>query len=98
MTARSKRSGAAGRGSALVKIRVSRGCLTGSRWVKIEALVISGQDDQLIRWTAGRETANRIPGARFVNYPSIGHAIPAELFDDVVDEITRHAGLAGSSA
>lgn len=57
-------------------------------------LVIAGEDDPLIRWTAGRDTAKRIPGARFIKYPGMGHAIPAELFDDVVTEVARHAGVA----
>ncbi|SDF47383.1 alpha/beta fold hydrolase [Pseudonocardia oroxyli] len=50
-------------------------------------LVLSGRDDPLIRWQAGRDTARAIPGARFVCHPGMGHAIPAELYDDVVGEI-----------
>ncbi|GAA4541499.1 alpha/beta hydrolase [Pseudonocardia xishanensis] len=56
-------------------------------------LVISGRDDPLIRLQAGRDTARRIPGARFVVYPGMGHAIPAELFDEVVGEISRLAAV-----
>jgi pimeloyl-ACP methyl ester carboxylesterase len=52
-------------------------------------LVISGRDDPLIRWHGGRDTAARIPGARFVVYPGMGHAIPRELFPQVVEEIRR---------
>jgi pimeloyl-ACP methyl ester carboxylesterase len=50
-------------------------------------LVISGEADPLIRWQGGRDTAARIPGARFVLYPGMGHAIPKELFGHVVEEI-----------
>jgi pimeloyl-ACP methyl ester carboxylesterase len=52
-------------------------------------LVISGEADPLIRWQGGRDTAARIPGARFVLYPGMGHAIPYELFGPVVEEIQR---------
>ncbi|GAB3674259.1 alpha/beta fold hydrolase [Angustibacter aerolatus] len=52
-------------------------------------VVIAGRDDPLIRWQGGRDTAARIPGARFVLHPGMGHAVPPELFDDVVDEVRR---------
>jgi pimeloyl-ACP methyl ester carboxylesterase len=59
--------------------------------ITVPTLVISGRDDPLIRWRAGRAVARRIPGARFVCYPGMGHAIPPELFDDVVAEVRRLA-------
>jgi pimeloyl-ACP methyl ester carboxylesterase len=52
-------------------------------------LVISGEDDPLIRRRGGRDTAARIPGARLVLYPGMGHAIPRELFGQVVEEVQR---------
>ncbi len=52
--------------------------------VTAPTLVISGRADPLIRWQAGRDTAARIPGARFVCFPGMGHSIPAELYPDVV--------------
>lgn len=55
--------------------------------VTAPTLVISGEDDPLIRWQGGRDTAARIPGARFVLYPGMGHAIPQELFGQVVEEV-----------
>jgi pimeloyl-ACP methyl ester carboxylesterase len=54
-------------------------------------LVISGEADPLIRWQGGRDTAARIPGARFVAYPGMGHALPRELFGEVVDQVRRLA-------
>jgi pimeloyl-ACP methyl ester carboxylesterase len=59
----------------------------GLETVTAPTLVISGRDDPLIRWQAGRDTAARIPGARFVCYPGMGHNIPAELYASVVQEI-----------
>jgi pimeloyl-ACP methyl ester carboxylesterase len=52
-------------------------------------LVISGEADPLIRWQGGRDTAARIPRARFVLYPGMGHAIPQELFGHVIEEVQR---------
>jgi pimeloyl-ACP methyl ester carboxylesterase len=60
-------------------------------------LVISGEDDPLIRWQGGRDTAARIPGARFVLYPGMGHAIPQELFGQVVEEVQRTTSVTGRS-
>lgn len=57
--------------------------------IAVPTTVISGANDPLIRWQAGRDTAARIPGARFVKYPGMGHNIPAELFDRVVEEVVR---------
>jgi pimeloyl-ACP methyl ester carboxylesterase len=54
-------------------------------------LVVSGKADPLIRWQGGRDTAARIPGGRFVLYPGMGHAIPRELFGQVVEEVQRVA-------
>lgn len=59
--------------------------------IDVPTLVISGMDDPLIRWKAGRDTAARIPGARFVAYAGMGHNIPAELFDSVVSEVSSLA-------
>jgi pimeloyl-ACP methyl ester carboxylesterase len=58
-------------------------------------LVVSGEADPLIRWQGGRDTAARIARARFVLYPGMGHAIPRELFGQVVEEVQR---VASSSA
>jgi pimeloyl-ACP methyl ester carboxylesterase len=57
-------------------------------------LVISGRDDALVRWTAGRDTADRISRATFVCYDGMGHDLPEELLDEVVDQvrmITAHS-------
>jgi pimeloyl-ACP methyl ester carboxylesterase len=56
-------------------------------------LVISGADDPLIKPVAGRDTAAKIPGARFVSYPGMGHNLPEELWPEVVDLVASLAGL-----
>jgi len=56
-------------------------------------LVISGEDDPLIKVQGGRDTAARIPGARFVSYPGMGHNLPEELWPQIIDEICAVAGV-----
>jgi pimeloyl-ACP methyl ester carboxylesterase len=56
-------------------------------------LVISGADDPLIKPKGGRDTAARIPGARFVSYPGMGHNLPEELWPQVIDEICAVTGV-----
>lgn len=56
-------------------------------------LVISGEDDPLIKPKGGRDTAARIPGAKFVSYPGMGHHLPEELWPQIVDEICAVTGV-----
>jgi pimeloyl-ACP methyl ester carboxylesterase len=55
----------------------------GLETITAPTLVVSGLDDPLIRWQGGRDKARRIPGARFVRYPGMGHNIPVELVAEV---------------
>jgi pimeloyl-ACP methyl ester carboxylesterase len=57
------------------------------------ALVISGLDDPLIKPKGGRDTAARIPGAKFVGYPGMGHNLPEELWPQIIDEICAVTGV-----
>ena len=57
--------------------------------INVPTLVINGEDDPLVRWKAGRDTAARIAGARFVKYAGMGHGIPVELAPEVVGEVSR---------
>jgi pimeloyl-ACP methyl ester carboxylesterase len=50
-------------------------------------LVISGEDDPVVKVAAGRDTARQIPGATFVSYPGMGHNLPAELWPDMIAHI-----------
>lgn len=86
---------------AFCEALVARGFAAG-RAQKIRAiseiaapvLVISGADDPLIRPAGGRDTAARIPGARFVSYPGMGHNLPEELWPQIIDEICAVTGVA----
>jgi pimeloyl-ACP methyl ester carboxylesterase len=66
----------------------------GAKWhggrlgeLRIPALVLHGDDDQILRPAAGRDTANAIPGARLVTCPGVGHDIPRELWPSFAGEI-----------
>jgi len=62
--------------------------------VKAPTLVISGEDDPIIKVKGGRDTARRISGARLVTYPGMGHNFPEELWPDIIEQIAQVAGLA----
>jgi pimeloyl-ACP methyl ester carboxylesterase len=63
--------------------------------IKVPTLAISGLADPLIKSKAGRDTALRIPGARFVSYVGMGHSLPEELWPQIIDEICRTTGVTG---
>ena len=73
----------------------------GAKWhggrlseLRVPALVLHGDDDQILRPAAGRDTANAIAGARLVTYPGVGHDIPRELWPSVASEIRALADQA----
>lgn len=75
----------------------------GARWhgppisaVPVPTLVLHGTDDPLIRPTGGEHTAARIPGARLVTLPGVGHELPARAWETVVGEIHHLAASAGA--
>lgn len=59
--------------------------------VQAPTLVVHGGDDALIPPGCGRDTADHIKGAEFRLVEGMGHDIPAELFDDLVQGITANA-------
>ncbi|MGW1787754.1 alpha/beta fold hydrolase [Streptomyces tubercidicus] len=54
-------------------------------------LVLHGEDDPLIKPSAGRAIASRIRDSRLVLLPQVGHEIPDCAWDRVVSEISRLA-------
>ena len=60
--------------------------------VRAPTLVIHGEDDPLVPVACGRDTAQAIPGAQALFIPGMGHDLPVELYDTLVDAIARHAG------
>jgi len=56
------------------------------------ALVLHGDGDPLIKTSAARAIAARIPGARLVILPGVGHDLPRPAWDQIASEIRRLAG------
>ncbi|WP_041833924.1 alpha/beta fold hydrolase [Actinoplanes sp. N902-109] len=63
--------------------------------VTAPTLVIHGEDDPLIGVSGGRATAAAVPGAELLTIPGMGHDLPAALWPQLVDAITRNATRAG---
>ena len=63
------------------------------RDIRRPVLVLHGDQDPLLPVAHGRATAAAIPGARLEIIEGMGHAIPAALWDAVIDPISRQAGL-----
>lgn len=51
-------------------------------------LVLHGEQDPILRVSAGRATAEAIDGARLVIYPGFGHDLPAALWPDIVRQVS----------
>lgn len=60
----------------------------GPAAIRVPALVIHGDQDPLIRPAASRALAGRIPGARLITYPGMGHGLPPALWPAAEDEIS----------
>lgn len=61
--------------------------------VQVPTLVLHGTLDPLIRPAAALDTAAAIRRARLVWLEGIGHALPVEIHDKVVDLVARHVGV-----
>src|SRR5450432_2448753 len=57
-------------------------------------LVLHGDQDPILRLSAGRATAKAIDGARLVVLPGVGHDLPAPLWPTIADEVRRLADQA----
>lgn len=57
-------------------------------------LVLHGDGDPLIRTSAARVTAARIPGARLVTLPGVGHDLPQPVWDEIATRIRELADTA----
>ena len=59
--------------------------------VRAPTLVLHGEADPLVPLAAGRATAAAIPGARFQSVPKMGHFLPPEVWELLVEAIAAHA-------
>jgi pimeloyl-ACP methyl ester carboxylesterase len=58
--------------------------------VTTPTLVVHGEADPLINVSGGKATAAAIPGAILRTYPGMGHDLPRELWDPIIDEIVAN--------
>lgn len=70
----------------------------GPAAIRVPTLVIHGENDPLIRPSAARALANKIPGARLITYPGMGHGLPPALWPTATNEIDSLARHAASNA
>ena len=55
--------------------------------ISVPALVVHGEDDPLLPLAHGRDTADKIPGARFVAIPGMAHVMEPEPSELVLREL-----------
>jgi pimeloyl-ACP methyl ester carboxylesterase len=56
----------------------------------VPTLVIHGMLDPMVTPSGGVATARAVSGARLIRYPEMGHDVPADRWDEIIDEIVRH--------
>ena len=61
-------------------------------------LVLHGDQDPILRLSAGRATAQAIDGARLVVLPGVGHDLPAPLWPVIAGEVRQLADRADASS
>lgn len=66
------------------------------RGVRAPTAVIHGEQDPLVRFAGGHDTAAAIPGAELVAVPGMGHNLPPQLYELIADVITRTAARAAA--
>lgn len=74
----------------------------GDRRARLKAitaptLVIHGEDDPLVPFAGGKDTANAIPGATLRSFPGMGHDLPLELVEPIADAIAGHTRMAAAA-
>jgi pimeloyl-ACP methyl ester carboxylesterase len=68
--------------------------LTG---VRLPTLVIHGAADPLITPSGGRATAAAVPGAEYLEIAGMGHDLPVEVWDTVIERVVALADRADST-
>jgi len=62
--------------------------------IQAPTLVIHGRDDPLVPFACGHDTARRIPGARLVAVPGMGHDLAPGVVERVLQPLLPHLKLA----
>lgn len=87
----------AGGARQLAAIVTARDRTPALRNLRIPTTVIHGDVDPLVAPSGGRATAAAIPGARLVMIPGMGHDMPPQLWDRILDEIEATTARAVSA-
>jgi len=66
--------------------------------IKAPVVVVHGDSDPLVPMTGGKDLAANVPGAELRIVPGMGHDLPPELYDTLVDAIVRAAERSRVSA
>ncbi len=67
------------------------------RGIRVPTLVVHGDSDPLINVSAGRRTAELIPGAELLIIPGMGHDLPRQIWPMLADAVSALAGRAEGS-
>jgi pimeloyl-ACP methyl ester carboxylesterase len=87
----------AGTGRQLRAILASGSRKERLRSVKAPTLVIHGTVDPLVHPAGGKDTAASIPGAKLVMIEGMGHALPLQVWSQIIDAIDKHAHAASTT-
>ena len=79
----------AGVGRQLLAIMASGDRTPALRALRVPTLVVHGEGDPLITPSGGLATAAAVPGARLLMIPGMGHDLPREAWDTIVDAIVE---------
>ena len=66
--------------------------------LRTPTLVIHGEADPLVTVSGGQATAEAIPGSELLLIPGMGHDLPAQVEDQVVEAIVRNTRRAATAA
>jgi pimeloyl-ACP methyl ester carboxylesterase len=83
-----------GVGRQLVGILASGDRTEALARVHVPTLVIHGDADPLVGHSGGVATAEAVPEARLLTIAGMGHDLPVEKWDDVIDAVVAHTSQA----
>lgn len=78
-------------------VRQLAAIVSGIGWKKdlpgldLPTLVIHGDQDPLLLPAGGKDIADTIPGACYVEIPGLGHTLPPVVWPAIIEELTRFA-------
>ena len=83
-----------GVGRQLVAILASGDRTPSLAGCRVPTLVVHGDADPLVNHTGGVATAEAVPGAELLTIEGMGHDLPVEKWDEVVDAVVAHTAKA----